>query len=140
MNLPDMNAHDKLFYGLDLGKRESQLALLSSDAKQLVNCRFRTTRENLVRAATHLRPTDTIALEVSTSARGRDERLQAQLRSEGDPLQSDGDAGFAHGRTKTDKVDARVLAELTRVDYLPEVWQPDRDTTTASVIFIVGRR
>jgi len=35
---------------------------------------------------------------------------------------------IAHGRTKTDKVDARVLAELARVEYLPTVWQPDADT------------
>ena len=29
---------------------------------------------------------------------------------------------------KTDKIDARVLAELARVGYLPEVWLPDEDT------------
>jgi transposase len=35
---------------------------------------------------------------------------------------------IAQGRTKTDKVDARVLAELARVRYLPSVWSPDEDT------------
>ena len=35
---------------------------------------------------------------------------------------------IAQDRTKTDNIDARVLAELARVDYLPTVWQPDRDT------------
>jgi len=56
MNLPNFQSHDKLFYGLDLARRESQLAILSSDGKQLANFRFCTSRENLVEIATHLRP------------------------------------------------------------------------------------
>lgn len=35
---------------------------------------------------------------------------------------------ISQGRAKTDKVDARTLAELARVDYLPSVWSPDADT------------
>ncbi|MGH3850226.1 MAG: IS110 family transposase, partial [Pseudonocardiaceae bacterium] len=35
---------------------------------------------------------------------------------------------IAEARIKTDKIDARVLAELARVNYLPEVWLPDEDT------------
>jgi len=32
---------------------------------------------------------------------------------------------IAHSKVKTDKVDARVISELLRIDYLPEVWRPD---------------
>ena len=32
---------------------------------------------------------------------------------------------IAHSKVKTDKVDARVISELLRIDYLPEVWMPD---------------
>lgn len=35
---------------------------------------------------------------------------------------------IAEAKVKTDKVDARVLAELLRADYLPSVWQPDAET------------
>jgi transposase len=32
---------------------------------------------------------------------------------------------IAEAKIKTDKIDARVLSELLRVDYLPKVWLPD---------------
>lgn len=35
---------------------------------------------------------------------------------------------IAEAKIKTDKVDARVLAELLRCSYLPVVWQPDAET------------
>ncbi len=128
MNLPDTNAHDKLYYGLDLAKKESQLAILSSDGKQIANFRLRTTRENLAWIAHHLRPADTIALEVSTSANAVTSIFTLNSKARvilSNPMET---KLIAHGRTKTDRVDARVLAELARVDYLPEVWQPDADT------------
>ena len=37
---------------------------------------------------------------------------------------------IAEAKIKTDKVDARVLAELLAADYLPSVWQAD-DATKA---------
>ena len=35
---------------------------------------------------------------------------------------------IAQAKVKTDKVDAMVLAQLLRCDFLPQVWQPDEDT------------
>ena len=35
---------------------------------------------------------------------------------------------IAQAKIKTDKVDAHVLAQLLRCDFLPEVWQPDEAT------------
>ncbi|HKW35528.1 MAG TPA: transposase [Candidatus Acidoferrum sp.] len=35
---------------------------------------------------------------------------------------------IAEAKIKTDKVDSRVLAELLRCDYLPEVSEPDQET------------
>ena len=35
---------------------------------------------------------------------------------------------IAQAKVKTDKVDAQVLAQLLRCDFLPEVWQPDEAT------------
>lgn len=35
---------------------------------------------------------------------------------------------IVEAKVKTDKVDANLLAQLLRCDYLPSVWQPDQDT------------
>jgi transposase len=36
---------------------------------------------------------------------------------------------IAQAKVKTDKIDAEVLAQLLRCDYLPSVWQPDEATS-----------
>lgn len=35
---------------------------------------------------------------------------------------------IAKAKTKTDKIDARVLAKLYAAGFLPEVWVPDEET------------
>ena len=57
-----------LYFGLDLGKKQSQLAVLAASGEELANFPFPSTRENFRRLAGHLREDDSIALEVSTSA------------------------------------------------------------------------
>jgi len=128
MNLPNFSDCGNLIYGLDLAKKDSQMAVLSSEGKQMTNCRFPSTRENYLEVAKNLRPGDTIALEVSTSANAVMSifKLNSSAKSLlSNPMQT---KLIAAGRIKTDKVDARVLAELARVDYLPTVWSPDADT------------
>ena len=45
---------------------------------------------------------------------------------------------IAMAKVKTDKVDAHVLAQLLRCDFLPEVWQPDE--ATRRLRELTGRR
>jgi transposase len=128
MNLPNFSTDDKLFYGLDLAKKDSQLAILDSDGEQLTNFRFPSTKENFLLLAKNLREHDTIALEVSTSANAVMSvfKLNSNCNSLlSNPLQT---KVISQTRCKTDKVDARVLADLARVEYLPTVWFPDSDT------------
>ncbi|MBK7804473.1 MAG: transposase [Chloracidobacterium sp.] len=47
---------------------------------------------------------------------------------------------IAQAKIKTDKIDARVLAELARVGYLPEVWLPDEDTEALRQFITTGHR
>jgi transposase len=52
---------------------------------------------------------------------------------------------IAHSKIKTDKVDAKVLAQLLRCDFLPTVWQPDdatrlRRQLTGRRASLVGQR
>ena len=128
IKLPNFDKDDKLFYGLDLAKKDSQLAVLTKNGEQLSNFRFPSTKENFLELAKSLRKADTIALEVSTSANAVMSvfKLNSDCNSMlSNPLQT---KVISQTRCKTDKVDARVLADLARVQYLPTVWFPDADT------------
>ncbi len=86
------------------------------------------TREEFLPLAQALRPSDTIAVEVSTSAQAVVSLLTFNSSASvllSNPLQT---KLIASAKVKTDKVDARVLAELARVNYLPTVWIPEADT------------
>jgi transposase len=128
LKLPNFSNFDKLFYGLDLAKKDSQLAVLTSNGDELANLRFASTKENFLILAKSLRSQDTVALEVSTSANAV--MSVFKLNSSADsllsnPLQT---KVISNTRCQTDKVDARVLADLARVEYLPTVWFPDEQT------------
>lgn len=128
MKLPDFQSYDKLFFGLDLAKKDSQLAVLDENGAELRNFRFRSTRENFLLLADKLRDADTIALEVSTSANAVMSIFKLNCDANvllSNPMQT---KLISSPKLKTDKVDARVLAELARVEYLPTVWFPDEDT------------
>ena len=115
------------FIGIDLAKAESQLALLDASGKQIHCIRFASTRENFAKLAAELSPLDAVAMEATTNAFS----IARILLPSGarvvisDPLKT---KVIATAKVKTDKIDARVLAELLRVDYLPTVWLPDLDT------------
>lgn len=75
-----------------------------------------------------MRPADTIAVEVSTSANAVGSLWPFNSSAKvllANPLQT---KMMASAKVKTDQLDARVLAELARVDYLPTVWTPAADT------------
>ena len=121
--------HSARFIGLDLAKLETQLALLNEAGQQIHSRRFASTRENFLELAGELGPDDCVALEVTTNAFTIARLLlQSGARvSLSDPIRT---RIIAESRFKTDKIDARKLAELNRVDYLPKVWLPDPDTET----------
>ena len=123
------------WFGLDLAKRESQLAVLDENGLLVAQKRFATTRENLLALAAELRAEDTIALEVTTNAVSIARLLRQHSPAKlimSNPIKT---KLIAHAKVKTDKVDARVLAELARVGYLPEVWLPDEDTESLRQFF-----
>ena len=68
LKLPNFQHHDNLFYGLDLAKKTSQLAILAPSGEELANFPFSSSKENFLCLARVLRPTDSIALEVSPPA------------------------------------------------------------------------
>ena len=116
------------YFGIDLAKRESQVAVLDANGVQVETKRFATTRENFLAMAAELRGGDTVALEVTTNSTSIARLIRAGSPARvivSNPIKT---KTIAQAKIKTDKIDARVLAELARVGYLPEVWLPDEDT------------
>jgi len=116
------------YIGLDVHKRFVEYCILDAAGKKLsrgqVPC-VRTTLETF--ATTILQPTDHIALEASTNTWSVATILRPHVARlvVSNPLRT---KAIAEAKIKTDKVDAEVLAQLLRCDYLPSVWQPDQDT------------
>jgi transposase len=127
-NLTDFSTHPQLFYGLDLAKKQSQLAVVASDGAELANFAFPSTRENFRRLARMMRPEDKIVLEVSTPANAVMSIFAKESTGEAvlsNPLFT---KSISKATVKSDKEDARKLANLKRAEFLETVWHPDADT------------
>ena len=117
------------YVGLDVHKRVVEACILDHAGKVVFRCRF----DNLDRhtlaafARRHLRKTDHVALEASTNTWTVVDILRPFVAEVvvSNPMQT---KAIAQAKVKTDKVDARVLAQLLRADFLPSVWMPDEQT------------
>jgi len=114
--------------GLDVHKHFIEVCALDSRGKVVYRGRTGCLRPELQAfARAHLKRTDRVALEATTNTWAVVDVLRpfvAQIVV-GNPLKT---RAIAEARIKTDKVDAQVLAQLLRCDYLPTVWQPDEET------------
>jgi len=115
------------YIGLDVHKNWIQVCVLDRRGRVLLQTRLPVVPDQLIGFARSLRPTDAVALEASGFTWAVVDLL---VRHAGrvvvsNPLQT---RAIAHAKIKTDKVDARVLAQLLRLDYLPTVWRPDPQT------------
>ena len=100
--------------------------------------RFALNRHTLELFATKvLRPTDHVAFEATTNCWAVADALRPHVAKlvVSNPLAT---KAIAQAKVKTDKVDAHVLAQLLRCDFLPEVWQPDE--ATRRLRELTGRR
>lgn len=115
------------YTGLDLHKQFIQAATIDQDGQVLREWRISTKPEEIRAFAKGLTEHDAVALESTTNAipvalllRGHAGRVVVS-----NPMKT---KAIAEAKVKTDKVDALVLAQLLRADYLPEVWIPDDHT------------
>lgn len=85
------------------------------------------TRDRLEAFAGELRPTDHVVVESTGNATAVLDILAPKVArvAVANPLQVH---LIARAKTKTDKIDARVLAKLYAAGFLPEVWIPDAET------------
>jgi len=112
--------------GLDVHRDFAQVAIWEkgrvTDAGRVV-----TSPEGLRAFTKTLRKTDKVALEatMNTAAIAGLLAERAGKVVVSNPFKT---RAIAEAKIKTDKVDARVLAELLAADYLPSVWQADETT------------
>ncbi|HEX2715233.1 MAG TPA: IS110 family transposase [Candidatus Acidoferrales bacterium] len=116
------------FVGCDVHKRTAVFTILLEDGRLWASYTVPVTREALACfAQRQLSAEDRLAMEATTNTWAVAGVLRPFVKEIviGNPLRV---RAIAEAKIKTDKVDARVLAELLRVDYLPPVWQPDSET------------
>jgi transposase len=114
--------------GLDAHKRVMQFCVLGEDGELLAHHRLGGQREELLDfAERHLLPTDSLVLEATFHTWALVDLFRPYVARVvvSNPLRT---RAIALAKVKTDKIDARVLADLLRSNYLPEVWQPDPET------------
>ena len=116
------------YIGLDVHKRVIECCILAADGRVLQRERLALSRSYLEAFARKvLKPTDRVALEATTNTWAVTDVLRPHVAevTVSNPLTT---KAIASAKVKTDKVDAEVLAHLLRLDYLPQVWQPDQAT------------
>ena len=116
------------YVGLDVHKRVIEACIVDQAGNVLHRERFALNRHALHTFATKvLRPTDRVALEATTNCWAVADALRPHVARVivSNPMAT---KAIAQAKVKTDKVDAFVLAQLLRCDFLPEVWQPDEAT------------
>ena len=115
-----------MYIGLDVHKKLSYYSMVDSKGTEVKKGRFPTTCEGLDEFASVVPEGVGMAIEASTSGifvyeyldgRGREVHLAHPVYVK----------PFAKKHVKTDKVDARVLAQLLRMDYLSESYVPGKE-------------
>ena len=115
------------FVGVDLHKKVATFHVLSQDGTSLESGSFDVGLDSIRGfAAKHLRPTDQLAVEVTSNTWAFVRLVRPYVANVvvSNPLKT---KAIAEANVKTDKVDARVLADLLRCNYLPSVWVPTPD-------------
>ena len=126
------------YVGLDVHKRVVEVCIVDQSGNVVHRERFALNRRTLELFATKvLQPTDHVAFEATTNCWAVADALRPHVAKVvvSNPLAT---KAIAQAKVKTDKVDAHVLAQLLRCDFLPEVWQPDE--ATRRLRELTGRR
>jgi len=118
----------KRYVGLDVHKDVVEYCILDSEGKKLDGGNFICEQPILVNFAKNvLSPKDQVALEATMNTWTIVDILEPFVEkiAVGNPLKT---KIIAEAKVKTDKVDAMILAQLLRSDFLPTVWIPDKPT------------
>jgi len=116
-----------LFAGLDVHKEEIEAALINETGAVVLRHRFACERSAIESFAQKHLTKACVALEATTHCWAVAALLEpfCQEVVVSNPLKT---RAIAEAKVKTDKVDAEVLAQLLRSNFLPRVWTPDQST------------
>ncbi len=111
--------------GLDVHRRFAEIAIL--EGKEERQLRISTEPQALRDFARTLGPDDQVVLEATANTWPIADLLaeRAGRVVVSNPLRT---KAIADAKIKTDKVDARTLAQLLAADFIPQVWVPDPET------------
>lgn len=116
------------YCGLDVHKKVVEACVLDAAGAVLFRQRFTLTRAGLAQfCKEQLTPETKVVLEATSNTWAVADVVRPHVAEVvvSNPLQT---KAIAHAKVKTDKVDAFILAQLLRCDFLPTVWQPDEAT------------
>lgn len=121
---PSTVADEPRFVGIDLHKEIAVYHIISKEGVSIEEGKFLVKPDRILEfAAERLKPVDRVAIEATTNTWAfiRMIRPYVDMIVVSNPLKT---KAIAEANIKTDKVDALVLAQLLRCDFLPGVWQP----------------
>jgi transposase len=116
------------YVGIDIHKELAVVCIVDEGGKVVGRQRCGCTRVELEHLGRRvLQPTDTVALEATTNTWEVVAILKPFVAEVvvSNPFKT---KAIAEAKIKTDKVDAEVLAQLLRCDFLPRVWEPPTET------------
>jgi transposase len=123
-----------LYMGVDLGKKKSRIAVLDERGEVYTEVKVPNRKQTFQKFLKHIKEPVEMVCETGNKCFWLADLMQ------------DSGVGvhvahaykvklIAEARTKTDKVDARILAELLKARFIPEVYIPEQDIRTWREIF-----
>jgi transposase len=122
-----------MYVGLDVHKKQSYYSLIDESGIEVESGKFPTLRENLKRFASELPASCELAIEASTSGIFVYECLEEngmEVHLAHPALVKP----FAKKHVKTDRIDSKVLAQLLRMNYLPESYVPGKEARALRIL------
>ena len=116
------------YIGFDVHRKTVRACIRNADDTIAHESTFECTREGLESfARSHLVKSDLLTLEATFHSWPIVEVISPFVQKVvvSNPMAT---KAIAQSKVKTDKIDARVLSELLRIGYLPEVWTPNQPT------------
>jgi len=116
-----------MFYGLDVHRSFIQVCRIDVKGENRSDFRIGADNEAIVAFAGQLTDNDAVVLEATFHSWA----IWSLLRDSGTRVvvaNSMQVKAIAHARIKTDKIDAHILAQLLRTDFIPEVVMPEKKT------------
>ena len=116
------------YVGLDVHKRTVRVCILDQQGRRLLGMSVPCEQDALLSfCCDKLEAEDQVVLEATTNTWAVVDLISPHVGRVvvGNPLRT---KAIAAAKIKTDKVDAEVLAQLLRCEYLPDVWEPDKQT------------